>query len=124
MEKIIIDIIIALITGVISGILVDVFARKREKMRTTYQFWFNYLFTSMKELDMYIDSNTLCNMPKFKNGDKHFQDAIFEIMDYQCQQNSNDREYSAEETQHFNNILTALKELNKWQAENKFWFFD
>lgn len=121
--QILIDIVIALITGVISGALVDIFARKREEMRTTYQFWYNYLFDQMKAIDMYIDSKALYNMPKFKNEDKHFQDTIFEIMDYQCQQNSDDRECSDEEIQHFNNILTALKELNKWQTENKFWLF-
>lgn len=83
MRQLIIDIIIALITGAISGVLVDRFARKREKFRATYQFWFNYLFTTMKELDMYIDSKAISNMPKFKNGDTHFRDTIYKIMDYQ-----------------------------------------
>lgn len=122
MKKIIIDIGIALITGVISGVLVDVFARKRERMRTTYQFWFNYLFATMKELDMYIDANAISNMPKFKNGDTHFRDTIYEIMDYQHPETSDDREYNDDETQFFQKVLAALEDLGKWKKENKFWF--
>lgn len=51
-----------------------------------------------------------------------FRDNIFEILDVIHPKNSEDREYADEENQYFEKILDALKELEEWKQENKFYF--
>ena len=52
-----------------------------------------------------------------------FRDNIFEILDVIHPKNSEDREYADEENQYFEKILDALKELEEWKQENKFYFW-
>lgn len=121
-DNLFVQIIISIITGIISGVLVDYWARKREKKREIYQFWHKFLLDQLKNFDIYIEAEVFSNIPKFKNGNTQFRDNIFEILDNIYPQNSEDREYSDEENQYFEKILETLKELEKWKKENKFIF--
>ena len=76
----------------------------------------------MKNFDIHIDLEALSSIPRFKNGDMRFRDNIFEILVVIHPKNSEDREYADEENQYFEKILDALKELEEWKQENKFYF--
>ncbi len=116
------DFVMAIITGVIGGFLVDYFIRKREEKQAQYKFWTDYLFEQMQHNEMYIDNDAFSNMPHFKDGRTDFRDAIFKIMDIVHPENSEEKVFNDAENELCENILVALKELGKWKKENKFWF--
>lgn len=116
------DILIALITGIIAGFIVDYFARKREKKRSMYLMWMSFLMKALEKCEMYIDYGKLNNMPKFKNDDNTFKNAIFAIYDIIFPENHIEKEYTDTDNELFRNIQIAFNELNKWKDENRIRF--
>lgn len=116
------DVVIAIITGIISGYMVDYFVRKRDEKRVIYNMWMSFLMKTLEKHDIYIDYEKFDSMPKFKNKDKTFETAIFEIQDILYPLNHMDKEYDESEQKLFENITIAMKELGKWKKENKIWF--
>lgn len=117
------DIGIGLITGIVSGFItgyIVYFATKRrERKYEAYYYWSKFLFSALEKCEMYIPIENLnYRFMIDKKKDSRWQSSTQKIIDYINPFGHEDREFSDEENDFFNNIIIALEELENWRKKN------
>lgn len=114
MNSIIINIIIGIISGVLSGIFVYVLTQHLEKNRNTYFILSDYLYKTMERCEIEIPSELLRYSKNVGDRNTAWGKAFESILDITRKYELKEREFSPEEEELANCIMTALKELNAW----------
>ena len=118
MPDLIVNVIIGLVTGLLSGVIVYVATKRREEKTQIYQFWFTFLFGALRQCEIYIPVEILQKMSPIGGKDSEWHKAIFSIIDDTRPFELEDREATEQEERISNNVMIALKELDKWKNAN------
>ncbi len=112
------DIVVGISAGLISGWLVYVLTKRREKKHQTYYFWRSYLFDVLKHCEMYIPIDLVDQLTPLGGKESEFGAAIYAILDDTRPFDAADRELTDLENRLTENVLIALNELDKWKKQN------
>lgn len=117
------DILIGLVTGSLSGILsgylVYLLTKKREKKYEIYRYCMNFLFMTLQKCEMYVPYEELEYFSSVSN-DKNsvWQISIQKILDLTNPYGQEDKVFSEKENELANCVISAISELNKWKKKN------
>lgn len=117
-----IDIAVGLSTGMVSGLasgyLVYKLTKRRENKYQLYFFCRNYLFDTLLHCKMYLPVKKLEKLFAIDTMESTWGKAIYAIIDDTRPFPLDDDEMSERESRIAENVLVALKELEKWKKEN------
>ena len=88
-----------------------------EKKYQIYYFWNNFLFDTLRHCDLFIPDETLNNISVVGGKNSEWHKAIYAILD-DINPFQEERQLSDREERIFRNVVTALRELYKWQKKN------
>ena len=112
------DLLIGVLSGILSGAFVYWITKRREEKRQAYYYWLNFLFGVMRECKIYVPSEQLEKMSIVGQKGSKWHDAIFALLDEMNPYEIEDRELSEREERISTNMLDALDELSKWKKKN------
>ena len=118
MNDIIINVVVGLVTGTISGVIVYIGTQSVEKNRNTYYVLSNYLYKTMEKLEIEIPAELLHYAKRVGDRDSKGGKAFNNVIDLTQKFDLEDREFTKEEEELANNIIVALKELNAWGVKH------
>ena len=118
LENMVIGLLTGLISGGISGYLIYLITKNREKKYQVYLYWETFLFKAMDDCQMYIPSEALHYISDVGGSESIWYKAIKEILDLQNPYPIENREFSEQENKIAENVLIALEELGKWKKKN------
>lgn len=119
MQDFVNNVIAGLISGVVSGLLVYCFTKKREEKYRLYYYWQDYLFKVMEKNEVYMPTEQLRNISAIGDKGSKWYQSVFEILNLTNPFEIQEKEFSEEGTKLAENVLIALNELGKWAKKNK-----
>ena len=118
--EIVISVIIGLLSGIVSSTIVYIVSKKREEKNQIFNYWNNYLFSALKECDMYFPSiDSLSSISRVGEQGSKWYTAILNIEDILHSENSENRVLSQTEIELSENVTTALVELYQWNNRKR-----
>jgi len=118
-RDIIIGLITGLVSGALSGYLVYFITKRREKKNQVYLYWKTFLFRALGDCEMFIPSEALHFISEVDKSGSDWHKAILEILYLQNPYPVEDRVFDERETKISENVLIALKELEKWKKKHR-----
>ena len=118
-KDIIIGLTTGLISGGISGYVVYILTKRREKKYEAYHYCQDFLFTTLEKCEMYIPSELL-GYVAIINKDKNslWRKNIQQILDITNPYGYNHKVFSEKETELSDCVISALEELQNWKKKN------
>ena len=118
-QEIIISLITGLVSGTLSGYLVYVLTKRREKKYQVYLYWETFLFRALDDCKVFFPSEALHFISEIDESGSDWYKAIQEILDLQNPYPVEDRVFDERETKIAENVIIALKELGKWKKKHR-----
>ena len=112
------DILIGLITGMVSGLVVYFATKHREEKYQTYMFWNGFLFDALGNCEVWLPTDALKMISKVGDKDSTWYKAIYDIFDDINPYGHEDRDMTEKECRIFDNVGIAFNELQKWKKKN------
>ena len=116
---IVINSLVGLVSGVISGLVVYWLTKRREHKYQIYFYWHNYLWGLMNEFELYFPKEKIDNAKRLKGASKEWEEVITYILHSQNKFGYENKEYTEEESELFEKVLIAIGELEKWKKKNR-----
>ena len=119
-QDIIIGLITGLVSGAVSGYLIYLITKRRERKYQVCLYWETFLYKALGECEMYIPSEAIYYASEVDKSGSAWHEAILEIFDLQDPYPVEGVELDEDEREAkmFENVLIALKELEKWKKKN------
>ena len=119
-----IDIAIGLATGLvsggISGYIVYIFTKRREKEYEAYHYCQNFLFSTLEKCELHIPVELLSYISVIsKDKNSLWRKNIQQILDLTDPYEHNDKILSEDEAELSNCVISALGELQKWKKKKR-----
>lgn len=119
-NSILCDVMIALITGIISGFItggiVYLVTKHRERKYEVYNYCRSFLFSALEKCEMYIPDKALTYLSAInRDENSRWRISTRKILDYINPFGHEEKEFSKEENDFFENVKTALEELEEWK---------
>ena len=107
------NIVVSMITGLISGWLVYIWTTRREEKKQAKTFLESYIFSSLEKCDIYFPIELIKKVSLLKSKNSDFKESMFELIDALHPENTEEREYTEQETEVFEKAVKAMEELSK-----------
>ena len=118
MNNILWNLIIGIITGVVSGSLVYYFTKRQEKKKEIYYFWKDFLFRTLDKCELYIPQKELRYISCIGDKNSDWYKAIYAIFDDTVLFDQENRYMTSREERIVKNVGIALEELEKWKNKH------
>ena len=116
------DIMIGLITGIVSGLISSIIiyfvTKKREEKIGLYYYWRSFLFNALRECEMYIPVAELDKVNSIGDKDSRWHEAVTELLHNLNPYGHEDKEFDEHQVIIADNVMIAIEELEKWKKTN------
>ena len=114
----VIDIIIGLASGFVSGLLVYYLTKRREDKCQTYYFLYDYLFSVMQKARIEVPSELCRYASRVGDTSSAWGKSIMKVMDLNRKYDISNRTFTEYDAQLAEAVTKALQELNAWGEKN------